>query len=235
MGKIQDLAVLDKPREKALRFGIEKLSDAELLALIINVGTVGHSSLDIAKELLMDSRSLSAFFSKPHQYFKTFKGLKGAKSLKLAAVSEIAKRILEKQHLAYEEVGEVTSESLFQRYYLPLMAQTQENLIIIILNKNKQIIHETTLYKGDDGSMVISSRDILRLIMLHNGYYFYLIHNHPNNTLTPSESDILFTKRIKSKAKRIGVTLLDHLIICKDGYYSFLHEQLSGDGVWLNN
>ena len=235
MGKIQDLAILDKPREKASRFGIEKLTDEELLALIINVGTVGHSSLDIAKELLIDARSLSALFTKPYQYFKTFKGLKGAKSLRLAAVSEIAKRIMEKQHLIYEEASEVTSESLYQRYYLPLLGEVQENLIIIILNKNKQIIHETTLYKGKDDSMVISSRDILRLLMLHNGYYFYLIHNHPNNSLTPSESDIIFTKRIKDKAERIGVTLLDHLIICKDGYYSFLHEQLCGDGIWLNN
>ena len=235
MGKIKDLDLLDKPREKAERFGLEKLADHELLAIIINVGTVGHSSLDIAKELLIDAHSLSAVFSKPYQYFKTFKGLKGAKSLRLAAVSEIAKRILEKQHLVNEEVTEINSGSLYRRYHLSLLSETQENFIIIILNKNKRIIYETTLYKGNDTTIAISTRDILRLLLLHNGYYFYLIHNHPNNSLTPSESDILFTKRIKDKAERVGVTLLDHLIICKDGYYSFLHEQLCGDGIWINN
>ena len=229
MGKIQDLALLDKPREKAARFGIEKLSDVELLALIINVGTVGHSSLDIARELLNDARSLSAVFSKPYQYFKTFKGLKTVNALKLAAVSEIAKRIMEKERLVCEENSEVTSESLYQRYYFPLLGQTQENMIIVILNKNKQIIYETTLYKGNDGNIVISIRDILRLLMLHNGYFFYLIHNHPNNSLTPSESDIIFTKRIEEKAERIGVKLIDHLIITENGYYSFLHERLHKD------
>ena len=226
MSKIQDLATLDKPREKAERFGIEKLTDQELLALIINSGTVGHSSLDIARDLLQDAHSLGAIFSKPYQYFKRFVGLKTVNALKLAAVSEIAKRIIEKQRLVYEEKAEVNSESLFQRYYLPLVGETQENMIIIILNKNKQIIYETTLYKGNGDSIAISTRDILRLLMLHNGYYFYLIHNHPNNSLTPSQSDIVFTKRIKDKAERIGVTLLDHIIICKDGYYSFLHAQL---------
>ena len=115
MSKIQDLAPLDKPREKAERFGIEKLSDHELLALIINNGTVGHSSLDIARDLLQDAHSLGAVFSKPYQYFKTFKGLKKAKALKLAAVSEIAKRIIEKQRLVYEEKIEINSETLFRR------------------------------------------------------------------------------------------------------------------------
>ena len=86
MGKINDLLTFDKPREKAERFGIEKLTDAELLALIINVGTVGHSSLEIAKDLLNDSGSLSNLLGKPYQYFQTFKGLKKVNALKLASV-----------------------------------------------------------------------------------------------------------------------------------------------------
>ena len=229
MGKIQDLAVIDKPREKASRFGIEKLTDAELLALIINVGTVGHSSLDIARDLLHDTHSLNNLFSKPYQFFKTFKGLKNVNALKLAAVSEIAKRIIEKERLMQEEIKEVTSESLYQRYHLSLLGQTQENLIIVILNKNKQIVFEKTLYKGSEDYIAISTRDILRLLMLHNGYYFYLLHNHPNNSLIPSDSDISFTHIIKDKAERIGVKLLDHIIIANSGYYSFLHAQLLND------
>lgn len=231
MSKIQDLSALDKPRERAERFGIENLKDEELLALIINVGTVGHSSLDIARDLLDDAKGLNSLFIKPYQYFKSFKGLKTVNALKLAAVSEISKRMSERQHLIREENGEVTSDSLYRRYTLSFRGQTQENMVVIILNKNKQIIHETNLYKGDDNRLVISTRDILRLIVIHNGYYFYLIHNHPNNRTEPSESDIVFTRVIREKAKRLGVTLLDHLIIYKDGYYSFLHEQLGENSV----
>ena len=62
--------------------------------------------------------------------------------------------------------------------------------------------------------------------MIHNGYYFYLIHNHPNNNCNPSEADVTFTKRIDEKTKQINVKMLDHIIISKDGYYSFLHDQL---------
>lgn len=226
MAKINELCVLDKPREKAERFGIEKLTDAELLALIINVGTVGHSSLEIANDLLNECHSLEGLLSKPYQYFQTFKGLKKVNALKLSSVMEIARRTNEKRQLIKEEKMDINSDVLYHRYSLSLMGQLQEIFNIIILNKNKQIVYETTLYKGNDTNLIISLRDIVRLILLHNGYYYYLIHNHPNDTQQPSQNDIKFTQKIKEKTDKIGVKLIDHLIITKNGYYSFLHDKL---------
>ena len=226
MAKINELCVLDKPREKAERFGIEKLTDAELLALIINVGTVGHSSLEIANDLLKECHSLEGLLSKPYQYFQTFKGLKKVNALKLSSVMEIARRTNEKRQLIKEEKMDINSDVLYHRYSLSLMGQLQEIFNIIILNKNKQIVYETTLYKGNDTNLIISLRDIVRLILLHNGYYYYLIHNHPNDTQQPSQNDIKFTQKIKEKTDKIGVKLIDHLIITKNGYYSFLFYYL---------
>jgi len=226
MSKIDDLPTLEKPREKAARFGIETLSDEELLALIINVGTVGHSSLDIARDVLNDCHTLTALYNKPYQYFHSFKGLKRVNALKLSATIEIAKRMNEKTRLVYEEKASVNSDSLYQRYALSLVGQSQENFVLVILNKNKQIIFEKVLYKGDDENVVVSQREIVRLLLLHNGYYFYLIHNHPNNSLLPSDSDIAFTKKINARAEKIGVKLLDHLIIGQTGYYSFLYSKV---------
>ena len=226
MGKIDDLPTLDKPREKAARFGIETLSDEDLLALIINVGTVGHSSLDIARDVLNDCHSLTALYNKPYQYFHTFKGLKRVNALKLAATIEIAKRMNEKTRLVYEEKAEVNSESLYQRYALSLVGQIQENFVLVILNKNKQIIFEKILYKGDEENVSISAREIINLLVLHNGYYFYLIHNHPNDSLLPSESDINFTNKLKEKVKHLNIHLIDHLIISQSGYYSFQHQRV---------
>ena len=226
MGKIQDLPVTEKPREKAERFGIESLKDEELLALVINSGTIGHSSLDIARDILFDCGNLSLLINKPSLYFYGFKGLKKARALSIIAALEIAKRVNEKQLFNNEENQVVTSEILFRRYSFRLSGSTQEELIIVILNKNKQIINEQSVYRGDDNNIMINYRDILRLLMIHNGYYFYLIHNHPNNTFLPSDADVVFTKKIEEKAKQIHVKLLDHIIISKSGYYSFLHEKL---------
>ena len=226
MGRIQDLSNIDKPREKALRFGIETLNDEELLALIINSGTVGYSSLDIAREILNDCHYLSELLYKPSEYFTSFKGLKEAKALKLVAALEMAKRINEKQHLLQEENVVVTSESLYKRYAMSLDHLKQEVLVIIILNKNKQIVYEKILYQGNDANIAVDFRHIIHLLVIHNAYYFYLIHNHPNNTGYPSETDIDFTNKMIQKARNINVELLDHLIISQRGYYSFLHEEL---------
>ena len=226
MGKIVDLPISEKPREKAERFGIETLKDEELLALIINNGTVGHSSLDIARDLMKECHYLGELLNKPTAYFYTFKGLKQAKALKLIATLEIAKRINEKQRLIYEEKTIVNSDSLYRRYAISLARSSQEVLAIIILNKNKQIIYEKVLYQGDDNIIPIKTREILRLLMIHNAYYFYLIHNHPNNTLSPSKSDLSLTKKLEEKTKQLNIYLLDHLIISDDGYYSFLHQRM---------
>ena len=226
MSKIQDLPISEKPREKAERFGIEELKDEELLALIINSGTVGHSSLDIAKDILLDAGNLSSLMNKPPQYYYAFKGLKKAKAIKLLAALEIAKRINEKQLFNSEESAPVTSEILFRRYSFRLAGSTQEELIIVILNKNKQVVNEKILYQGNDNEIPINYRDILRLLMIHNGYYFYLIHNHPNGSFLPSEADMAFTKSIEEKAKHLHAKLLDHIIISNGGYYSFLHEKM---------
>ena len=226
MGRIQDLSNIDKPREKALRFGIETLNDEELLALIINSGTVGYSSLDIAREILNDCHYLSELLYKSSEYFTSFKGLKEAKALKLVAALEMAKRINEKQHLLQEENVVVSSESLYKRYAMSLDHLKQEVLVIIILNKNKQIVYEKILYQGNDANIAVDFRHIIHLLVIHNAYYFYLIHNHPNNTGYPSETDIDFTNKMIQKARNINVELLDHLIISQRGYYSFLHEEL---------
>lgn len=234
MSKISDLADIDKPREKAERFGIDSLKDEELLALIITSGTVGHSALDIANEIMNECRYLSGLLNKPIQYFHAFKGMKRANALKLSAVIEIIKRINEKQLLVYEKESEVTSESLYRRYRLSIASEVQEVLAIVILNKNKQIVNEKVIYRGDDHSIAINYRDILRHIIINNGSYFYLIHNHPNGSLSPSEADIKFTLKMQEKASHINAKMLDHIIISKDGYYSFLHDRLLQEKNKLN-
>ena len=226
MSRIQDLSEIDKPREKAMRFGIESLSDEELLALIINSGTVGNSSLDIARALLDDCHYLEELLYKPKQYFQGFKGLKDAKSLKLMAALEVARRINEKQHLIDEENSVVNSESLYRRYSLSLGHLKQEVLAIVILNKNKQITFEKILYRGDDANITVNYRYIVQLLAIHNAYYFYLIHNHPNNASYPSDFDIDFTEKMAKKAEAVDAKLVDHLIISQKGYYSFLHKDV---------
>lgn len=214
---------LDRPREKALRYGIDKLPTEEILALLIGSGGKDNSALDIAKAMMDDSRTFITLANKSIDELKEYKGISNAKALNLSAVFELAKRYQEK---VWEEDGEeINNEYLYKKYATRLISMSQEMLVLIILNKRKQVVHEITLYKGGHNKLSLTYRDIFKQIIIHNGYYFYVIHNHPDNTLHPSKSDISFTGELTRRCDKLDIVLMDHLIFTENGYYSFLDEQ----------
>lgn len=223
MNKIKDLPPLDRPREKALRYGIEKLTTVEILAMLIGSGGKDNSALDIAKAMVEDNHSLINLADKSVTELKEYKGISDARALNLSAVFELAKRYQEK--VWEESKDEINIDFLYQKYAPRLITASQEMLVLVILDKKKQITHEITLYKGGHNKLTLSYRDIFKQIIIHNGYYFYVIHNHPNNDLYPSKDDISFTVELTRKCDKLDITLMDHLIFTENGYYSFLTER----------
>jgi DNA repair protein RadC len=195
LGQIRDLPPLERPREKAIRYGIESLSNVELLAIIIGSGTKKNSALEIASKILSDKNGLINIFHCPYQDFIAYQGLN-----KVAIGDE---------------------KTIYLKYAPTLAREVQEKIVIIVLNRQKKIVYEHILSIGSENNVSCSMRDILRILVLNKGTYFYLIHNHPGNIIEPSEADIAFTSSIIAEAKRIGFSLLDHLIIGEKGAYSF--------------
>ena len=224
MPKMNEIPNIDQPRERALRFGINNLSDAELLAILIGVGSKDNNVLQLANSLLADSLTMFNLASSPYQYFIQFKGISKVKALKLCAAFEIAKRLDNRKHILLEQHVEVNSELLYQRYYLKMVEQDKEILVLVVLNRNRQIIYETTLYKGTELGMSLSPNEICKKVMLSKGYYFFVIHNHPNNTISPSEEDEIFTDELIRISRKFGLKLIDHLIIGASGYYSIMNK-----------
>lgn len=222
MKRVKDLPTLERPREKALRYGITTLSNEELLALLIGFGGKDNSALDIANTMLIDSHGLFRLANKSIDEFKMYKGIKDAKALDLAAIFELAKRY--QVHNLEENEDEINSDYIYQKYKNRLSGLDQEIFVLIILNKRKKIIHEIMMYKGNDNQISLSYRDIIKEILIHNGFYFYIIHNHPGNSILPSEEDRLFTVELTKRCKKVNVAILDHLIISRFGYYSLSKE-----------
>ena len=222
MNKIKELPTLDRPREKALRYGINKLSTEELLALLIGSGGKDNSALDIAKNLLDSSKGLYYLAIKTVEELKEYKGISNAKALNLCAIFELVKRYQEKELELNEE--EIDNAFLYAKYAPRLIESNQEILVLVVLDKRKLITHEITLYKGGNNKLSLSYREIFKQIIIHNGYYFYVIHNHPNSDLTPSKSDIIFTSELTRRCDKLDIVLMDHLIFTEKGYYSFLTE-----------
>lgn len=225
MGKIKDLPVLERPREKAYRYGVEQLSDYELISLLIGYGCRESSASDIAYEMVRDSGGLYNLVQKPYVDLLNYKGIGKNKAIKIIASFEIAKRF-QLGREDREEESLIDSNYIFRRMYLRLINLAQEQVYLVILDKRKKIVHEVNLYKGNEHSVNYSNLHIIQQVIMHNGTYFYIVHNHPGGDLNPSDQDIFFTQLIISEGKKMGITLMDHLIIGKNGYFSFLKSEM---------
>lgn len=220
LSKIKSLPTLERPREKAFHYGVDKLSDHELIAILIGSGTVDSSALDIAYKMLSDHRGLLNLVQKPFSDLVHFKGIGKSKAVKIVAAFEIAKRFNSLKSI--HENLPVSSNEIFERYKYHVAGVDQECLLLIILNSKRHIIHEVNLYKGNESSVNCSWRQIIQQVLIHNGKYFYIVHNHPSGDHTPSQEDIDFTTTLIKAIQKLKIKLLDHLIISENGYFSFL-------------
>ena len=204
-----------RPREKALKYGLDTLSDIELLAIIIGSGTKENNVIQIASNLLSMSGGLNGLSNTSYQSLLKIKGIKKARALLLASIITLFNRIdfsLKDQSASINQI--------LEKYNKEITLDTQEKAILVVLDKRNNIIKETVIGKGTHCSINLSSKDIFKEIFVSNGTKFYLIHTHPNSMSFPSEMDIENTRFIERDAKRLNIKFLDHFIVGLDGYIS---------------
>ena len=221
MSKILDLPKQERPREKAIRYGIETLSTEELLAILLRTGTVDVSALDLAHDLLNTNHGLKNLLKQPYEALLDVRGIGPGKALILSACFELSKRY---GMLSYYDLEVVSNGYLYQRYIGKLSSSEQEQIVVVVLNSKKRIIYEEIIYRGSEDSVNCDPLEIVKKVILHKGKYFYLIHNHPSGNAQPSEADKLLTTNIIATANMMRVILLDHIVIGSHGYYSFVED-----------
>ncbi len=224
MGKIENLPLLDRPREKAIRYGIEILSDSELLAIIIASGTKNKSAIDIAHGLIFDGGGLKNLSLSNWHDLLAFEGINEITALKIASAFELGRRITKKEYESTEKI--IDSAYLIDKYHSYFEPLEQEMLLVISLNKRKRIIKETFLYKGTSEEINVSIKEILKEVIQCGAFGFYLVHNHPNAAAEPSQLDIVLTSMLIKQAQKLGIKLFDHLILAKTEAYSFSSSEL---------
>ena len=220
MAKIKDIPTSERPREKALRYGVDSLTNYELLAMLISSGCKDKSALDIAYEMLDENGGLVSLVQKPFSDLINYKGMGKIKAVKLVACFELARRF---QNQKVEELKQNHSvDDIYQKYKLKIMNDPyQEHVFLIVMNRKREIVHEVNLYKGTEESVDCSSIEIIRQVLIHNGKCFYLVHNHPSGFIKPSAQDVAFTTELIKACEKVKIKMLDHIIISLSGYYSF--------------
>jgi DNA repair protein RadC len=221
---IKNWAEDDRPREKMLLKGIESLSNAELLAILINNGTKEKTAVDVAKELLTvidnDIQKLGKLSVKEILKLK-IKGIGEAKAISLTAALELGIR----RDAAYKKKDVVLhSKDIADFLRAKLQYKKHEVFAVIFLTRSNKVTQYEVISEGGITGTVADPRIIIKKALAHDAVSVILCHNHPSGSVKPSRQDEELTQKIKNAAMFFDIKVIDHIIVSEDGYYSFADE-----------
>ncbi len=224
---IKDWSVEDRPREKLLNSGVQSLSNAELIALLIGSGTRENNAVELARNLLASvSNNLYELSRLGHGDLVKIKGIGTARAITLLAAIELGSR--KSNCYAGGKISIKNSQTAYELLY-PLIGELEhEEFWIIILNRAHKVIKPEKISQGGLTGTVIDTRMILKHALDKKATSLIISHNHPSGNKTPSDSDINITKKIKNAAEIMDINVLDHIIVAGQNYFSFADEGLMG-------
>lgn len=222
---IKTWADADRPREKMLLKGRSALSDAELIAIIINSGSKKESAVSLSKRLLADvNNNLHELGKVSLNDLMKYKGIGEAKAISIAAAVEIGRRRSISEPQKKRQI--TTSRDAYNEMSALLDDISHEEMWIVLTNNANKVIHKRRMTSGGSTATVVDIKMILRAAIENNAQGIILYHNHPSGTLKPSREDIHVTEKIKNAAQYLDLKILDHIIIADTGYFSFVDEGL---------
>ncbi|MGT2741964.1 RadC family protein [Streptococcus plurextorum] len=210
------------PRERLVLEGAERLSNQELLAILLRTGTKNEHVLTIAGAILNRLDSLADLRQLTLEELKDISGIGPVKSIEIKAMIELASRIHKTDVQSSERI--LSSNGLARRMMLELGDKKQEHVVALYLDTQNRIIAEKTVFIGTVRQSIAEPREILHYACKHMATSLIIVHNHPSGLAEPSKNDFLFTEKIKRSCEDLGVVFLDHLIVGRDQYYSFREE-----------
>ena len=223
---IEDLAVDDRPREKALRHGIRSLSNAELIAIIFGNGMKGKSVITLSQELLARHNGRISDLSRKsiRELVKENRGIGHAKAIALLAAIELGIRCRDEQ--PHEKPRITGSQSAYELMRGELERLNHEEFWVILLSRANLVLDTLCVSRGGSSATVVDPKMLFKGVLEHGDVVsgIILVHNHPSGNLRPSADDDALTRRIKDGGKLLDIRVLDHVIITPDSYYSYSDE-----------
>jgi len=221
--KIKDIPKADRPCERLIEYGVETLSNEELLAIIFKTGTKGNSAKDLGSELLSKIENLKKLNDINFEFLKKFKGIGMSKACNLLACIELGKRI--NREVDTLKNVKLTSADIVYKYYKNKIGdKKQEYFYAVYLDNGKKIIGDKLLFIGTVNYSLVHPREIFKEAYLLGASAIICVHNHPGGNPLPSKQDYEITNNLIEASKILGIKFVDNIIICKNNYYSFLEN-----------
>ncbi len=222
---IKEWAKDDRPREKLLVQGAENLSNSELLAILIHHGNREKTAVDLAKEVLkLGKDNLGELGRLSVKDFMKIKGIGEAKAISIAAALELGRR--RQSALSLQKTAVSSSADIAGYLQTKFSDYRHEVFAVLFLNRANKINHFEIVSEGGITGTVADPRIILRKALEQDAVNIILCHNHPSGSLKPSRADEQLTTKIKEAARFFDITVIDHIIVSGEGYYSFADEGL---------
>jgi DNA repair protein RadC len=215
--RIKDMPLTLRPREKLFAHGAHNLLEAELLAILLGTGSAKVNAIKLSEKLLREFPLKKMSDGSLKQIIK-YPGVGIAKVARIAAALELGERLYSPASvikIIIKSAKDVLSE------VRDIADKKQEHLIVLYLNARQELVLKEVVGMGSLNSLQITPKEIFSHALQTPCSSIIVVHNHPSNDPTPSDDDIHFTRKIHEAGEVLGIPLVDHLIVCKAGYFSF--------------
>lgn len=225
--RIKDMCGGERPREKLLGRGADALSDGELLAIFIMSGTKGCSAIEAAQRLLQEAGgSLSALASMDKKRLMGIPGIAQGKAAMLMAAFELGRRFLVDDYRNEHEPVK-SSVQVYKHMISRMKGLAREECWVLLLNRSCFLLDCVRISTGSMDSTVMDTKSIVRLALDRRASSLVLVHNHPSGNPVPSTADIRETESLREALGSFNLTLVDHVVVCDDCFYSFHDHEVA--------
>ncbi len=207
-----------RPYERAEALGEERLSDAELLAVLIRTGTKDNTALDIAGKLLVEFGGLRGLGEASIERLSEIHGVGKIKAITLKSAFELGKRCILESRM---KKAQITGTEQLAALYSAEMRTSQEQFRIVLLDTRSRVIRDEKIALGSSNRAIVSPKEVFKAAISGRAETIILMHNHPTGDPSPSREDYMLTGRLVSAGKLIGISVVDHMIFGDNSYYSF--------------
>jgi DNA repair protein RadC len=218
---IRDYPLEERPRERMIKDGAEKLSNQELIAILLRTGTKNESVFELASRVLKELGTIRRLTEASVEELTRIKGIGEAKAVQIKAGIELGRRVARKQ----VELLTIRSPQDAATYLMELLSlEQQEKFYCLYLNTKNQVVYEKAVFVGSLNASIVHPREVFKEAVKWSAASIIVAHNHPSGDPTPSREDIEVTRRLIDAGEMIGIECLDHLIV-GDGRFVSLKEK----------
>lgn len=216
----------ERPYERCVKYGVQTLTDAELIAILIKSGTKEKNAIDVAKSLITGASDNSSGLNKLKTIDYTelikYNGIGRVKAITLLSAIELGKRI---SLSTKDKTISFTSPRLIADYYIEEMnSYLTEHFYMLLLNSKNNLIRKIEISKGTVNQVIVSPRECMIEALRYNAVSFIILHNHPSGDPTPSTEDYRMTEKMLIAANTLDIKLIDHIVIGDNAYHSMKEE-----------